>query len=75
MTYTNTPRNGKKITKMIQIVFAKPPRSALRRMSSKTLNSSMNQMIQRKKINMVQKSARSGKSYANMLDSFRSPQP
>ena len=49
-----------KIMKIIHNAFANPPKSWLRKMSPKIRNSSMNQMNQRKKNNMVQKNPSSG---------------
>ena len=56
----NTPRNGSTITKMIQSVFAPPPMSWRRKTSAKTVMSSQNQMIQQKKMSIVQRTSRNG---------------
>ena len=58
----NTPRNGRKITKISHSTLAKPPRSWLRKMSTNTRNSRKNQSTQMKMMNIDQNTPSSGKS-------------
>ena len=48
------------ITKMIQSTFVKPDVSWRRKMSAKIVIRSQNQMIQQKKMSIVQKMSRNG---------------
>src|SRR6516225_9133639 len=50
--YTNTPRKGRMITKMIHSTFAKPEVSWRRKRSAKTVIRSQNQITHAKKMNM-----------------------
>jgi hypothetical protein len=60
ITYTNTPRNGKMMTKMSQSAFPHPPRSWLRKMSKITRKRMKIQTIHRKNHSRVQKAPSTG---------------
>src|SRR4051794_40133127 len=62
MTYTNTPRNGRMITKINQAALPQPLRSSLRKMSKMIWNSRTNHRIHKKKISIDQNASNSGKS-------------
>ena len=52
--------NGVMITKIVQSAFLPPPMSCRRKMSAKMVIRSQNQMIQAKKMNIVQRTSRNG---------------
>ena len=60
MRYTSTPRYGKRITKTIHAAFVNPDASFRRKMSTNTVMRIQIQMMNRKKMNIVQRMSRNG---------------
>jgi len=58
--YTNTPRYGATITKMIQSTFENPEVSLRRKMSANTVIRIQNQMMNAKNTNIVHMTSRNG---------------
>ena len=58
--YTNTPRNGRMITKIVHAAFVQPEMSCRRKMSLKMVIRSQNQITQAKKTSIVHITSRNG---------------